>query len=65
MKLNMMVTAERISKNAEACIDDLLDKLCEGEPDGVREMAGSMLATRLITSYAWGDRFQLPPLDEC
>ncbi|MBR3764786.1 MAG: hypothetical protein IKK57_09605 [Clostridia bacterium] len=65
MNLNNMVKAERISESVEANVNDLLDKLCEGEPDGVREMAGAMLATRLITSCAWGDCFQLPPLDEC
>lgn len=65
MKLNVMVTAERISRSAEACMADLLDKLCEGEPDGIREMAWAMLAARMFSSCAMVDCFQLPPLDEC
>lgn len=57
--------AERIGQSVVACAMDLLDKLCEGEPDGVREMAKAMMATRMITSCAWGDCFTLPPLDDC
>lgn len=57
--------AEQIGQSVAACAMDLLDKLCEGEPEGVRDMARAMMATRMLTSCVWGDCFQLPPLDEC
>lgn len=56
--------AEKIGQSVVACAMDLLDKLCEGELEGVREIAGAMLAARMM-SCAMGDCFQLPPLDEC
>ena len=56
--------AERISKAVEACAEELLDKLCEGESKAVRSMAWTMLATRMGFSGGVGDRFVLPPLTE-
>lgn len=57
--------AEKIGQSVVACAMDLLDKLCEGEPDGVRDMAKAMMAKRMLTYCAWGDCFTLPPLDDC
>lgn len=59
-----MEKAERISKAVEACAEELLDKLCEGERKDVRDMAWTMLATRIGFSGGVGDRFVLPPLAE-
>ncbi len=59
-----MEKAERISKAVEACAEELLDKLCEGERKDVRDMAWTMLATRMGFSGGVGDRFVLPPLAE-
>lgn len=59
-----MEKAERISKAVEACAEELLDKLCEGESKEVRSMAWTMLATRMGFSGGVGDRFVLPPLAE-
>ncbi len=57
--------AERISKAVEACAEELLDKLCEGEDRAVRNMAWTMLATLMGFSGGLGDCFVLPPIDEC
>lgn len=57
--------AERIGQSVVSCAMDLLDKLCEGEPEGVRDMARAVMATRMLTFCAWGDYFHLPPLDDC
>ena len=59
-----MEKAERISKAVEACAEDLLDKLCEGESKAVRSMAWTMLATRMGFSGGMGSCFVLPPIDE-
>lgn len=59
-----MEKAERISKAVEACAEELLDKLCEGENKAVRSMAWTMLATRMGFSGGAGSCFVLPPLDE-
>ena len=59
-----MEKAERISKCVEACAEELLDKLCEGENKTVRDMAWSMLVTRMGFAGGIGDYFVLPPLDE-
>ena len=59
-----MEKAERISKCVEACAEELLDKLCEGEPKAVRNMAWAMLATRMMFSGGMGSYFTLPPIDE-
>lgn len=64
MNLNTLVAAEHISESAEACVDDLMYKLCEGEPKAVRDMAYSMLATRLVFACGMSEYFTLPPLDE-
>lgn len=61
---NTMEKAERISKTVEACAEELLDKLCEGESKAVRDMAWTMLATRMGFTGGMGDRFVLPPLTE-
>lgn len=61
---NTMEKAERISKTVEACAEELLDKLCEGESKAVRDMAWTMLATRMGFTGGMGDRFVLPPLAE-
>lgn len=61
---NMMYKAERISKSVEACAEELLDKLCEGEPKALRNMAWTMLATRMGFSGGMGSYFTLPPIDE-
>ena len=60
----LMENAEQISKAVEACAKELLDKLCEGESKEVRDMAWTMLATRMGFAGGAGDRFVLPPLDE-
>lgn len=60
----MMAAAEKISRDVEACAIELLDKLCADEPRSVRDMAWSMLATRLAFAAGAGDCFVLPPLDE-
>lgn len=61
---SMMGKAERISKSVEACAEELLDKLCEGEPKALRNMAWTMLATRMGFSGGMGSYFTLPPIDE-
>ena len=60
----LMEKAERISKAVEACAEELLDKLCEGEPEEVRRIAWTMLATRMGFSGGMGSYFTLPPIDE-
>lgn len=60
----LMEKAERISQSVEACAEELLEKLCEGEPKQVRDMAWTMLATRMGFSGGAGEYFALPPLDE-
>jgi hypothetical protein len=60
----LMEKAEQISKAVEACAEELLDKLCEGESNEVRDMAWTMLATRIGFSGGMGNFFVLPPLDE-
>lgn len=65
MTLYMTQRAEEISRAVEDSAAELLDKLCEGEPRAVREMAWTMLATSLVFSAGYGDCFILPPLEEC
>ena len=60
----LMEKAERISKCVEACAEELLDKLCEGEPKALRNMAWTMLATRMGFSGGMGSYFIIPPIDE-
>lgn len=60
-----MEKAERISKVVEACAAELLDKLCEGEPEQVRLAAWSMFLTRAAFADGKGAYFVLPPLVEC
>lgn len=60
-----MVKAERISRSLEDEAGMLLDKLCEGEPSDVRRAAWTMFVTRVAFANGQGDRFILPPLDEC
>ena len=60
-----MEKAERISKAVEACAEELLDKLCEGESKEVRDMAWTMVATRIAFRSGRGDCFALPPLEDC
>lgn len=59
-----MKKAEQISIAVEACAEELLDKLCEGENKAVRDMAWTMLVTRMGFAGGIGDYFVLPPLDE-
>ena len=61
---SMIEKAERISKSVEACAEELLDRLCEGEPKALRNMAWTMLATRMGFSGGMGSNFTLPPIDE-
>ena len=61
---SMMEKAERISKSVEACAEELLDKLCDGEPKALRNMAWTMFATRMGFSGGIGSFFTLPPIDE-
>ena len=61
---SMMEKAERISKSVEACAEELLGKLCEGEPKALRNMAWTMLATRIGFSGGMGSYLTLPPIDE-
>lgn len=60
-----MVKAERISRSLEDAAGTLLEKLCEGEPAEVRRIAWDMFTTRIAFANGQGDRFILPPLDEC
>lgn len=60
-----MEKAERISKVVEACAAELLDKLCEGEPEQVRRIAWTMFATRVAFGDGLGSCFVLPPVEEC
>ena len=60
----LMEKAEQISKAVEACAEELLDKLCDGESKAVRSMAWTMLATRMGFSGGMGSCFVLPPIDE-
>lgn len=57
----LMEKAERISLSVEACAEELLDKLCEGDPEQVRSMAWTMFVTRVAFANGQGDRFVLPP----
>lgn len=59
-----MEKAEQISNAVEACAEELLDKLCQGESKVVRDMAWTMLVTRMSFTGGMGDYFVLPPLDE-
>ena len=60
----LMEKAERISLSVEACAEELMDKLCEGEPQALRNMTWTMLATRMGFSGGMGNYFTLPPIDE-
>ena len=60
----LMEKAERISLSVEACAEELMDKLCDGEPKALHNMAWTMLATRLGFSGGMGSYFTLPPIDE-
>lgn len=59
---SMMDRAERISRSVEACACELLDKLCEDEPQGVRDAAWTMLATRLTFAAGMGGELSLPEI---
>lgn len=59
---SMMDRAERISRSVEVCACELLDKLCEDEPQGVRDAAWMMLATRLTFAAGMGDELSLPKI---
>ena len=59
-----MDEAEKISISLEQAVEWMLDKLCEGEPKAVRNMAWTMLATRMGFSGGMGSYFILPPIDE-
>lgn len=60
-----LVKAERLSMAVEANVGDLIDKLCEGEPEEMRGVVWWMLARRLGAKHARGTCFRLPGLDEC
>lgn len=55
----VMDRAERISGSVEACAYELLDKLCEDEPQGVRDAAWTMLITRLTFAAGMGAEITL------
>lgn len=59
---SVMDRAERISRSVEACACELLDKLCEDEPQGVRDAAWTMLATRVAFAAGMGDDLSLPEI---
>lgn len=65
MRQYIVTVAEKISVSLEEAAGALLDKLCEGEPEEVRRIAWDMFATRIAFANGQGDRFILPPLDEC
>lgn len=65
MMLNDMVNGERIARAVEANVGDLIDKLCEGEPEELRGVVWWILAKRLSAKHARGACFHLPGLDEC
>lgn len=65
MRQYIVTVAEKISVSLEEAAAALLDKLCEGEPAEVRRIAWDMFTTRVAFANGQGDRFILPPLDEC
>lgn len=65
MRQYVMTVAEKMSISLEESAHALLDKLCEGEPAEVRRIAWDMFTTRVAFANGQGDRFVLPPLDEC
>lgn len=65
MRQYIVTVAEKISVSLEEAAGALLDKLCEGEPEEVRRIAWDMFTTRIAFANGQGDRFILPPLDEC
>lgn len=65
MRQYVMTISEKISVSLEEAVAALLDKLCEGEPPEVRRIAWDMFTTRVAFANGQGDRFLLPPLDEC
>ena len=65
MRQYIVTVAEKISISLEETAGALLDKLCEGEPEEVRRIAWDMFTTRIAFANGQGDRFILPPLDEC
>lgn len=65
MRQYIVTVAEKISVSLEEAAGALLEKLCEGEPEEVRRIAWDMFTTRIAFANGQGDRFILPPLDEC
>lgn len=65
MRQYIVTVAEKISVSLEEAAEALLDKLCEGEPEDVRRIAWTMFVTRVAFANGQGDRFVLPPLDDC
>lgn len=65
MMQHEMVKAERLSKAVEETMSDLVDKLCEGEPEELRGAVWTMLAKRMAVRQSRGACFKLPGLDDC
>lgn len=65
MRQYCVTIAEKMSRALEQEAQALLDKLCEGEPGEVRQIAWDMFATRVAFANGKCDCFILPPLDEC
>lgn len=64
MIVSMMVKADRISRDVEACARELMDKLCDGEPAQIGRLAWTLMAVRMSRYTTSGEHFQLPPLEE-
>lgn len=65
MRQYCVTVADKISKSLEESAAALLDKLCEGEPEEVRQIAWDMFVTRLAFANGKSDWFVLPPLEDC
>lgn len=65
MKQYCVTVGEKISNALEENAAALLDKMCEGEPEQVRQIAWDMFVTKVAFANGKCDCFQLPPLDEC
>lgn len=65
MRQYCVTVAEKMSISLEENALALLDKMCEGQPAEVRQIAWDMFVTKVAFANGKGDCFVLPPLDEC
>lgn len=65
MRQYCVTVGEKISNALEENAAALLDKMCEGEPEQVRQIAWDMFVTRVAFANGKCDCFLLPPLEEC